>query len=287
MNRAVVGLIITLLSIALISCQPLEKKENQNHIHSVAFDPTEEGVLYLGTHYFLEKYTGTQKEQIGRYGDDFMGFVIAQDGSFYSSGHSPTVRNVGIRKSTDKGQTWTTLAYEGLDFHDMASSYADPNVVYAWSTPPPFLTISTDGGKTWNEKGNTLGKDLYALAADHQNAAILYAGTLFGLFISEDQGKMWQEVLPLVNYPILAVADDPKKEGVTYVSTYNNGILKTTDNGITWSEMNNGLPRGKENAVGILTVNPHNASEVWGATAHGQIYQYGGSLWEKTDIEVT
>ncbi len=276
---------LLLVSVFLSSCTPQIKTEN--HIHSLAFDPTEEEVLYIGTHYFLEKYQGTQTERLGRYGDDFMGFVIATDGLFYSSGHSPTVRNVGIRKSTDKGQTWTTLAYEGLDFHDIAVGNADPNVIYAWSTPPePFLTLSTDTGKTWTKAGNTLGKDLYSLAADHQQADTLYAGTLFGLFVSEDLGKTWQEVLPLVNDPILAVADDPKKEGVMYVSTYLGGILKTTDNGITWSDMNVGLPPRKEDALRILTVNPHNASEVWGATAHGQIYRYDGSSWKKTDIGV-
>lgn len=287
MNRTLRGVIIVLCGMVLAACQPVQQKENQNHIHSLAVDPTEEGVLYLGTHYFLEKYDGLERERIGRYGDDFMGFVIAGDGSFYSSGHSPTVGNVGIRKSNDKGKTWTTLAYEGLDFHDMAVSYANPNVIYAWSTPPQvFLTISLDAGETWEVLGNTIGKDLYALAADHQNANVLYAGTLFGLFVSEDQGRTWKDVPTLTNNSVIAIADDPGTNGVMYVSTANQGVLKTIDNGTTWDTMNTGLPTGKPGTLAILTVNPSKPSELYGATSHGEVYRFEGSAWEKTEIEV-
>ncbi len=278
---------MVLVLLFLLSCSPQQVgRENQNHIHSLAFDQTDEGVMYIGTHYFLEKYDGTQKERIGRYGDDFMGFVVAADGSFYSSGHSPTIRNVGIRKSTDGGETWVMLAYEGLDFHDMAVSYANSEIIYAWSTPPePFLTVSEDGGKTWTEKGNTLGKDLYALAADHQNADILYAGTLFGLFISQDAGQTWETVPSVKNIPILAIADDPTEERILYLSTPTT-ILRTTDNGLTWEEMREGLPPGKSGTLALLAVDPFTSKEILGATAHGEVYRFNGSVWEKTGIEV-
>ena len=138
--------IFLFLSFFISSCAPGNSQggisgekivEDKNHIHALAFDLTQPGVMYVATHYYLEKIdlqTG-RREQLGKYGDDYMGFVIAGDGMFYASGHSPQVANVGIRKSADKGKTWETLAYEGYDFHDMTvSSATDIQNVYAWST---------------------------------------------------------------------------------------------------------------------------------------------------------
>lgn len=272
------------MGVLLLACQPPVEKED--HIHSIVFDPTAPGVFSIGTHYVLQHYQGTTMKPVGPGGNDYMGLIQASDGVLYSSGHSPTVRNVGIRKSTDGGNSWTTLAYEGLDFHDMAVSYANSEIIYAWSTPPePFLTVSEDGGKTWIEKGDTLKKDLYALAADHQNADILYAGTLFGLFISQDAGQTWEMVPSVKNIPILAIADDPTEERILYLSTPTT-ILRTTDDGLTWEEMREGLPPGKSGTLALLAVDPFRSKEILGATAHGEVYRFNGSVWEKTGIEV-
>ncbi len=259
----------------LLSCQPTE----ENHLHTLAFDATEPGALYLGTHYFLEKYQDESIIKIGPYGEDYMGFVISKDGTFYSSGHSSRISNVGIRKSSDKGKSWETLAYEGLDFHDMAVSYANAKVIYAWSTPPEELLVaSKDGGKTWNEINADFQSDLYSLAADHQQENILYAGTLLGLFVSQDYGQTWNQRLQ--NLTILAIADDPLNEETMYLSTFTRGVLRTIEGGVG-EEMNLGLPDSEQNPLLFLAVNPHNSTQLWGFTRDNEIFMFDGKQWNK------
>lgn len=275
--------ILVLVCLLPLACSP--KIEQENHLHALAFDPLEPGALYVATHYFLEKHADRNKERIGIYGDDFMGFSIAKDGTFYSSGHSPSIPNVGIRNSIDKGGSWQSLGYEGLDFHDLAISYANSNVVYAWSTPPEkVLVVSKDAGEEWEEVKTYFQQVLLALAADHQQENTLYAGTLSGLFSSQDYGKTWEEAEELKKAAIFAIADDPATAGVMYISTHNRGILKTTDRGIAWQEMNLGLPAPTENPLLFLTVNPHNTTEVFGITKHSEIFKYTGEEWRKVEL---
>ncbi len=282
MKKLLIGIFI-LASFLLLSCS--SRIENKNHIHALAFDPTETGVMYIATHYFLEKHADEKRERIGKYGDDFMGFSIAKDGTFYSSGHSPTIPNVGIRKSSDEGKSWQILRYEGLDFHDLAVSYANPEVVYAWSTPPAnLLVLSKDSGQTWEEVETDFRQNLFVLAADHQQENKLYAGTLLGLFISEDYGKNWKEIEELQNTAIFALADDPVTAGIMYVSTHNRGILKTADDGNSWEEINQRWPAAEENPLLFLTVSPHQTTEVFGFTKHSEIFKYNGEEWKKVEL---
>ena len=284
------------ISFFLVSCSPKLQGivEENNHIHAIAFDPTELEVMYVATHHYLEKIDleSGDKERIGRYGDDFMGFVIASDGTFYSSGHSPDVANVGIRKSTDKGKTWQTLAYEGYDFHDMAVSPADTPIIYAWSTPPrEFLTVSGDGGNNWNEvETKGLKGSILSLGTDHQRKDVLYAGTLYGLFFSDNEGKNWQEITALKNNPVIAIADDPVTEGIIYISTARQGVLKTKNSGKLWEELNQGSGGIQENLPISLTVNSHIPEEVYAITKHSKIYIFqegdeNGNGWKEFSLK--
>lgn len=86
--------------------------KEEDHIHAIAFDPTDAATMYIATHHTLLKRSDSQNTQVGEYGNDLMGLVVAADGSFYTSGHSTSIPDVGIRKSVDKGKSWQTLAYE-------------------------------------------------------------------------------------------------------------------------------------------------------------------------------
>ncbi|HLD18567.1 MAG TPA: sialidase family protein [Candidatus Nanoarchaeia archaeon] len=281
-------LAITAMMMVIITVYLLTQKmsEEENHIHAIAFDPAEPGVYYIATHTILIKH-GEIAEDIGDYGTDYMGFTIASDGVFYSSGHSNGIE-LGFRKSSDKGLSWETIAYEGEDFHDIVTSYADPNVIYAWDTPPhSFLTVSTDGGNTWAER-NTTGiiKSFFGLGADHQNPDRVYAATLYGVMVSNDFGENWESLESLENTPTVVVVDDPQTSGVMYVSTNKKGLLKTEDDGKSWVDFNEGLPSASENIVVFMAINPYNSSDIFALLKHGGIYRYDGKRWALTDLDV-
>ena len=256
--------------------------EETNHIHGIAFDP-QDGKIYLATHTGIEILHEGKREKIGKGDYDVMGFTISSDGIFYASGHVESLGDVGIRKSTDKGRTWQTVAYEGYDFHDISIGHNNPEKIYAWSTPPDeLLTISEDNGKTWRIVTSDFKNTLFTLATDNQKVEVLYAGTLFGVFLSEDNGKTWNEIPSLVNVTIVAIADDPLKEGVMYVSTIK-GILKTEDNGKTWNEINNGLPDPLKNTPILLAINQLNTNQLALVNKDESIYFFDGKEWNKVN----
>jgi photosystem II stability/assembly factor-like uncharacterized protein len=277
--------LIFLSSLFLISCTKTTKAEEPIHVHAVSFDPTLEDVYFIGTHQTLERYDGSQRITVGNPGNDFMSFTIAADGTFYSSGHSKKLGNVGIRISNDKGKTWKQIAYPGLDFHDMTTSYANSNLIYAWSTPPDkFLTLSKDAGISWNKIDSKLETDVFSLVADHQEENKLYAGTLFGLSFSEDYGETWSDLESLVNTTIVAIADDPNNEDIMYVSAHKKGILKTTDNGKTWKNINTGLHSVTSDTVLTLSVNPSDSTELVAVTKSNEFYKYYNGSWDIVDV---
>lgn len=280
-------LLLIVFALFLASCSPEKFIDENNHIHSLAFDPTEPGVMYIATHYYLEKMnleTGA-KEQIGEYGQDYMGFVIASDGTFYSSGHSLDVPNVGIRKSTDKGKTWTTLAYEEVDFHDITVSYANPKMIYAWSTPPePFLTVSRNGGESWEKVvPQGLPGEIISLAANHRNNTIVYAGTLYGLFVSEDEGKNWKKEESVGTVPVISIAAYPISEHELTIATPE-VVMRSLKERTIWKNLE--FQQKEEIMVFLIVyptlIGPHG---VYGVTKHGKIYhheeRYGGQDWNE------
>jgi photosystem II stability/assembly factor-like uncharacterized protein len=150
----------------------------------------------------------------------------------------------GVRKSTDRGLTWTT-ANTGLD--DLALSLAvdpqDPETVYA-STQSSFWK-SVDGGATWARASEGLPvaapKQLAfftSIAVDPEDPQILYLTVdLFShqgdkprvrVFRSTDGAATWSlasDGLPRVSSSSRLVVD-PRHPGVVYLGTYGRGVYR-------------------------------------------------------------
>jgi hypothetical protein len=118
-------------------------------------------------------------------------------------------------------------------------------------TPPTgFLNKSLNGGRTWlvgtwfhGLTGLDLGPPS-ALAIDPSSPNTLYISTLTGLFKSIDGGGNWSFLAPASDFPeqpgVLVV--DPTNPLVLYVSVQSGGVFKSTDGGLTFRPVNNGLP---------------------------------------------
>src|SRR5262249_15616689 len=95
----------------------------------------------------------------------------------------------------------------------------------------PYLLKSSDAGKTWQDvKGDLPARgSVLALAEDHKDPDLLFAGTEFGLFVSVDGGKKW---LRLKNgLPTIAVRDlaIQRQENDLAVGTFGRGIYILDD----------------------------------------------------------
>ena len=95
----------------------------------------------------------------------------------------------------------------------------------------PYLLKTTDAGRTWTSLHANLPKNgpVLAIAEDHVNPNLLFAGTEFGLWFSIDGGQKWIQLRS--GMPTIAVRDlnIQKRENDLVVGTFGRGIYILDD----------------------------------------------------------
>jgi hypothetical protein len=94
----------------------------------------------------------------------------------------------------------------------------------------PYLMKSTDRGRSWTCISANLPENgaVYAIAEDHVNPKLLFAGTEFGLYFTQNGGEAWTKVggLPTIQVRDLAIQ---KRENDLVVGTFGRGIYILDD----------------------------------------------------------
>lgn len=169
---------------------------------------------------------------------------------------------------------------------------------------------SEDGGKSWKNMGLKNSEHIGMIAIDPQNSNVVYvaaygplwsAGGDRGIYKTTDGGTTWSRVLFVSeNTGFNEVHIDPKHPNILYASahqrrrhewTYLGGgpesaIYKSTDNGTTWSKLENGLPKGDIGRIG-LAVSPVNTDYIYAIIEAGDdskgvyLSTNRGASWEK------
>jgi len=90
----------------------------------------------------------------------------------------------------------------------------------------PYLLKTTDAGRTWTSLSSNLPKNgpVWAIAEDHVNPNLLFAGTEWGLYFSVDGGQKWIQLkggLPTIQVRDLTIQ---KRENDLVVGTFGRGI---------------------------------------------------------------
>lgn len=218
-----------------------------SHGHGLAVDVTDPSKVYIATHYGL-LILQNEKDlyRVGRSKDDYMGFSPhpTEANVFFSSGHPSTGGNIGFQKSENGGVTWQKVsngANGPVDFHAMAVSSINPNLVYGWFQGN--LQRSTDQGKTWE----IVNRDLLPvyLAADTQDENIVYAATPQGqgVMVSRDKGATWTSLSKeLEGGAISVIAIHPQNSKILLIfSEKLGGLGKSIDGGKTWQKITEGF----------------------------------------------
>ncbi len=167
--------------------------------------------------------------------------------------------------------------------HNNKCLYATSNYVHrsydagvTWETISPDLTrndpktLQTSGGPvTLDNTGVEFYGTIFTLAESYVEPGIIWTGSDDGLiFISKDNGKTWNNVTPtnLPEWSMISYVEPSHFEGGTcYISATRYKlddqkpyIYKTTDYGVTWTKITNGLPiynrcvRNDPNKKGLL-----------------------------------
>jgi photosystem II stability/assembly factor-like uncharacterized protein len=261
-----------------------------SHVHGLAYDPEAEAV-FVATHDGLAR--GTQDGAdwswvyVGPDRFDYMGFTqdAERAGVFYSSGHpsNPATfggSHLGLRRSTDGGETWEQRSLKGqVDFHALTSIPGDEGwLAGAWQGA---IKVSRDGGGTWTDHPAPRAQ-VYALAGAPGR---LLAGTSEGLLATADLGTFgnWTRVdtdgLPKTVVTVAASAD-----GAALFATAATGQLLSTyasaDGGATWSPIDADGLRAPNGPV-LFAVDAADSAHVFASTADGHVLESRdqGATW--------
>ncbi len=96
----------------------------------------------------------------------------------------------------------------------------------------------------------------------------VYLSEVNTISVSRDGGKTWNALPNTVPSRVSALAVSPTDPNVIYVGTESVGLYKTTDGGVTWTAMNDGLgvDPGVRLSVTAIAIEPQNADRVYVAT---------------------
>jgi len=197
-----------------------------------------------------------------------------------------------IYETEDGGASWHRLAK--LDSDDtlvvdhIVVDEANHQALYAaaWSLAHAGggLWVSRDGGRSWKEAAGLHGQSIRAFVQSQSNAAMLFAGTLEGVFRSEDGGATWKQISPKDSHEIHEIeslAVDPTNPEIVYAGTWHLP-WKTEDGGQNWHNIKKGVIDDSD--VFSIIIDPEKPRIVYASACSG-IYksESGGELFRKIE----
>ncbi len=157
----------------------------------------------------------------------------------------------------------------------IAVSRSDSNVVYV-GTDDANVWVTTDGGSNWNSIDSSLpDRWVTRVAVDPFDASIAYVtfsgyredSPLPHVFRTVNYGSTWDDISgDLPEVPINVIVIDPENTATLYIGT-DYGVYYTTDTGVSWQPLGNGLPFS---AVDDLVL--HNGTRILRAATHGRSF---------------
>jgi photosystem II stability/assembly factor-like uncharacterized protein len=194
-------------------------------------------------------------KQVGPDSIQVTALVVNPNGTMFAS----LVNNSQmLLRSIDEGETWTAVSVPEVWQHSYIKAMAidESGIIYAafFNGMSSQLERSFDSGVTWTPSGS-MG-DIGTIACD--GAGTVYVGTAYhdestgSLRISTDRGSTWAfaDVPDTVGVYSIAIS----RLGTACAVTGPNGVLRSTDRGISWVRSDSGLPA---NPLWALAASPN------------------------------
>jgi len=226
----------------------------------------------------------------------------------------------GIFKTINGGSNWQPVFDEQnlISISKIIFDPDNPNILYAGtgdvniSAFPSIgegLYKSINGGLTWQNIGLEHTRVISDIYVNPKNTNEIYVSAMGlpyqrdthrGLYKTIDGGKKWEHILYISNEAgIIDIAVHPTNFNIVYAAGWNRirnnkesttggsgaKIFKTTNGGISWKNLNGGLPQGDFSRIGIAMspVNPDKLYVTYINLMHGYYSTYkttnGGEKW--------
>jgi|TARA_R110000737_G_scaffold324995_1_gene338146 photosystem II stability/assembly factor-like uncharacterized protein len=233
--------------------------------------------------------------------------------------------NGGIYRTFDGGNTWTPLFQEFtyLAIGSITVDPSNPNTIYAGTGDRNYggysyngngLYKSTDLGNTWTQIGIGNVGIVTSCIVHPTNPNTILVGALGsgfeksndrGVYRTTDGGANWTNTLFVSDSSgVCEMIAHPTNPNIVYASTFNrlnlpnrsiskgfdSKIFKSTDGGITWTQLTNGLPNSLLSRVGIAISesNPNKLYALYVADTYNIFEIYvstnSGTSWSALNI---
>src|SRR5690606_18639018 len=144
----------------------------------------------------------------------------------------------GLMKSTDTGNTWVQSLPNSVVV--LSISIDSVGAIYVGSSNNFYK--STDNGVTWTSIYSGLPSlEIATTLCKQQNEIFVGTGYILqgdGVYYSTNGGEDWIQ-RGLSGQTVYSLTIDG--EGSLFAGTKDNGVYKSTDHGLTWVQINNGL----------------------------------------------
>ena len=260
--------------------------------------------IYLGTRKsgILVTYNAGEKwQKIVFPPERVYGLVVnpQDDKVVYASGvHGGFAR---VYKSVNGGQEWQEVYTEPAKktvITALAIDPAHPDTLYV-GTSAGVIVKTTDGGASWANIYNAK-KPVIRIKFDATDTQTVYFALYeSGLLKSRDGGAHIENFTKKLagadktvarkatkrrSTRVYTLETDPRASGVAYVGT-DTGIYRTTDYGVTWTELNL-IASSEKLPIKTLAVNPHKDREIVYSVAH-TLYRSRKDLTEWTPVQIS
>ena len=196
----------------------------------------------------------------------------------------------GVFRSTDGGDSWVDTGLISIGIQALVINPQTPTTLYAAGDG---LFRSTDGGNSWSK----INTGFRTLAIDPHTPTTLYAGrigssrTRDSLFRSVDGGESWSAVnTGLFGLSIHALVINPKTPTTLYAGAgsarfqkipvntraaeteiFRMGVLRSTDEGESWSAVNSGLT---DVNIRALAIDPQTPTTLYAGTFNSSVFKF-------------
>jgi photosystem II stability/assembly factor-like uncharacterized protein len=247
-------------------------------VHSLAIDPTDSQLWYLGVEeefghssgiYRTKDGCATWELLPGLRGKAVWSIAVwRKDPNLVLAGTGE-----GIYRSTDRGEGWSRITPESnMDLRPVVSLAfhpTDAKIILAGTTHLPYRT--SDGGATWQSvhTGMLDDSDVFSVAVHPTNPSIVYASACSGAYRSVTGGTRWAR-LPTQRgaFRVYVVAVHPATPNVIFAGS-SAGLFRSEDEGRIWNRIS---PHG----VRSIDFDPTKASHVYFASTGGLLKSVDG-----------
>jgi len=201
-------------------------------------------------------------------GESLNGIMFAGDGQYHKT-----------YRSLDYGNNWEHID----DLAPTVFATDTNNNIYAGSLYWGLFG-STDLGDTWYQNDFLKNIPVTTMLIDSNNH--FYCGTGYydsgnGVYCSVDEGATWEH-LGLDSTVILSLAFDSKHN--LYAGSSKDGLFKTSDNGISWTQHKNGLFRKQ-----VFRMKTNNQNDIFIGSEDEGIFRStnGGKSFEQIGLPIS